>query len=115
MNVIVDVGEGSSHCTLSLLWKNSKMHFSVGAYDPSGNVVSENSNIRYVTGDYPYNFYEIDNPIPEKWTVEVEGNNVAATQFRTIGFEVNKNVRLEVSNVKSQRKIGESIKPRARA
>jgi hypothetical protein len=110
----VRISEGSSQCTLGVLSKNLKLHFNITVTDPSGSVVSEGPKVRHIRGKYPYNFYEIDNPMTGKWMVEVTGKNLFSTHFRTIGFEVNKNIRFEVAAKRPHIKIGEKIQLLAR-
>lgn len=110
----INISEGSSHCTLGALWKNAKYSFEVRVYDPKGKLVKASSKGRIISGNYPYSFYEIDDPEPGKWWVEVIGGNIRNTVFRMIGFEVNNRVRFEVTALKRHIKQGEEIKLRAR-
>jgi hypothetical protein len=82
--------------------------------DPDGNVVSAGAGRRRVSGKYPYSFWEIDNPKPGKWTVRVSGAGLAATRFRTVGFEVNRRISLDVSLVHAHVRRGEPLDVRAR-
>ncbi|HEV2817244.1 MAG TPA: hypothetical protein VGW40_08495, partial [Allosphingosinicella sp.] len=58
-------------------------------------------------------FYEVDNPMPGTWQVEVAGP-VRVAKFRTIGFEVNDRIYLELSAVATHIRAGQPIKLRAR-
>ncbi len=110
----VRISKGSSQCTLGVLSKNLKLPFDITVTDPSGSIVSEGPEVRHIRGKYPYNFYEIYNPMAGKWMVEVTGENLFSTHFRTIGFEVNKNIRFEVAAKRPHIKIGEKIQLLAR-
>jgi hypothetical protein len=67
-----------------------------------------------VSGKYPYGFYEVDNPKAGRWLVEVSGAGVETARFRTVGFEVNSGVKLDVSVVHPHVKLGQPIEVRAR-
>ncbi len=110
----VEVTRGSSHCTLGALWKNTKNNFRVRVYDPTGHLVAAGPSARLVRGVYPYSFWEIDRPKPGVWHVEVSGAKVRNARFRTIGFEVHHQVRLEVSPVMIHLRSGQEIRLRAR-
>ena len=121
----VDITEGSSHCTLGALWypsivsvansvANINRSFRVKVYDPDGMLVIPGTDVRYVDSKYQYSFYEVDKPKAGKWQVEVSGPDMSQTRFRTIGFEVNSNIRLEVAAVKTHVKQGSEIRLRAR-
>jgi hypothetical protein len=110
----VPITVGSRHCTLGALWEDAKRKFTVRVFDPDGNAVSVGAGVRRVTGKYPYSFYEIDNPKPGAWTVQVSGANVATTRFRTVGFEVNDSISLDVSLVQPHVRHGTDIEVRAR-
>jgi hypothetical protein len=121
----VEITSGSSHCTLGALWKykgeypgttvtNVKPLFQIKVFDPTGTLVVEGPGVRYVRDKYQYSFYEIDKPKAGKWQVEVSGRNISQARFRTIGFEVNNNIRLEVAAVKTHIKQGSELQLRAR-
>jgi hypothetical protein len=118
----VEITQGSTHCTLGALWKNKgtttvanvKRGFQIKIFDPTGALVVESPGVRYIRGKYQYSFYEVDKPKAGKWQVEVSGPNISQTQFRTIGFEVNNNIRLEVAAVNTHIKQGAEIQIRAR-
>jgi hypothetical protein len=108
------ISEGSSHATLGALWKDPARFFDVRVSDPAGNPVAPGPGVRQVQGAYPYGFYEVDNPLPGTWTVEVEGDGLNNTRFRTIGFEVNDRIRLEASVDRPHVRMGEDVHLRAR-
>lgn len=110
----VAITEGSRHCTLGVLWRNPKQKFTVRVFDPNGNAVTPGAGVRRVAGKYPYGFFEIDNPSAGIWHVEISGANVGATKFRTIGFEVNDRIALDVSLVRPHVQVGQTIEIRAR-
>ncbi|MGH8590132.1 MAG: VWA domain-containing protein [Gammaproteobacteria bacterium] len=110
----VSITAGSTHCTLGALWKNPQHKFTVRVFDPGGTPVAPGPGVRQVAGKYPYSFYEVDNPKPGTWKVEVSGANVTTTHFRTIGFEVNDRISLDVSLVQSHVRLGSDIEVRAR-
>lgn len=110
----VNVTPGSTHATLGAMWKDNKLRFAVNLTDPDGNVVSAGPGVRHVAGDYPYSFYEIDNPASGTWKVKVSGGDLANTRFRTIGFEVNNAISLDASLVKPHVRLGADIEVRAR-
>jgi hypothetical protein len=117
----VDITIGSSHCTLGAFWYSSiasmanvKRSFKVKVYDPNDMLVVPGAGVRYVKNKYQYSFYEIDNPIAGRWQVEVSGRDMSQTRFRTIGFEVNDNIRFELAAVKTHVKQGSEIRLRAR-
>ncbi|MGH3115809.1 MAG: vWA domain-containing protein [Gaiellales bacterium] len=109
----VAISRGSRHCTLGALFKN-RGRFTVRVFDPDGNAVSPGPTVRRVRNRYPYSFYEIDNPQPGTWQVEVSGSGIRTSRFRTIGFEVNDVVRFEASAVPSFVPLGGSVLVRAR-
>lgn len=109
----VPISEGSRHCTLGALFKG-RGRFTVRVYDPDGNAVGPGPGVRRVRNRYPYGFYEIDNPQPGTWYVEVSGGAIRTTKFRTIGFEVNDRIRFEASVVPSFVPMGGSTQVRAR-
>lgn len=110
----VEISAGSTHCTLGALWKNPKQKFGVKIFDPNGAPVGPGPKVRWVKGKYPYSFYEINNPKAGVWHVEVSGAAIAQGKFRTIGFEVNNRIRLEVSAISPHIRLGEDIRLRAR-
>jgi hypothetical protein len=110
----VAITEGSRHCTLGALWKDTKQKFSLRVLDPNGNAVAPAAGVRRVSGKYPYSFFEIDKPTTGVWNVEISGANVGSTKFRTIGFEVNDNISLDVSLVHPHVRLGQAIEVRAR-
>jgi hypothetical protein len=110
----VTITPGSRHATLGALWPDSKRRFAVRITDPDGVVAAPGATVRRVAGKYPYGFYEVDNPKAGTWTVEVSGAGVEATRFRTVGFEVNTGVKLDVSLVHPHVKVGTDIEVRAR-
>lgn len=109
----VAITPGSSRCTLGVKWYNNDLHYRIRVTDPSGTVITAGPNIRLTAGKYPYTFYEIINPKPGTWYVEVLGN-IRASKFRTIGFEVNKNIRFETNALQYHIKAGASIQLRAK-
>lgn len=109
----VEITEGSSRCTLGVKWYNSALSYRIKVTDPSGAVITAGANARLVTGKHPYTFFDITNPKPGTWTVEVFGD-IRASNFRTIGFEVNRNIRFEVNALKNYIKAGEVISLRAK-
>jgi hypothetical protein len=110
----VAISAGSVHCTLGALWKGSKATFRVRIYDPDGRLVAPGPLARWVRGNYPYSFWEVDTPKPGVWQVEVSGSNVRTARFRTIGFEVHRRARLEVSPVAVHLRSGQELRLRAR-
>lgn len=110
----VAITEGSRHCTLGALWQDPKKKFSLRVFDPNGHAVPPGAGVRRVTGKYPYSFFEIDNPVAGVWQVEISGAGVGATQFRSIGFEVNDRITLDVSLVRPHVQVGQAIEVRAR-
>ncbi|WP_020605913.1 VWA domain-containing protein [Spirosoma spitsbergense] len=109
----VEITSGSTNCTLGVKWYDRALSYRIQVTDPTGIVIIPSATARLVSGKHPYTFYDITNPKPGKWTVEVFGN-IRASQFRTIGFEVNRNVRFEVAAVKNHIKAGEVINLRAK-
>jgi len=109
----VEITSGSTRCTLGVKWYDSAFSYRIKVTDPSGNVLSPSATARLVSGKHPYTFYDIINPKPGRWVVEVFGN-IRASKFRTIGFEVQPKIRFEVSAVKTYIKAGETIKLRAK-
>lgn len=109
----VEITNGSTRCTLGVKWYNRALSYRIKVTDPSGTVIAPSATARLVTGKNPYSFYDIINPKPGKWTVEVFGN-IRASKFRTIGFEVNRIIRFEVAAVKYHIKAGEPINLRAK-
>ena len=73
----------------------------------------DGASARLVTGKHPYTFFDITNPKPGTWIVEVFGD-IRASNFRTIGFEVNRNIRFEVNALENYIKAGEVISLRAK-
>jgi hypothetical protein len=110
----VTISNGSSHATLGALWKNRKLTFDVKVTDPTGTIITQSPKVRLIKGKYPYSFYEIDDPTPGKWIVEIIGENIFSTYFRSIGFEVNKYLRFKVNALKPHVKTTEKIQLRAR-
>jgi hypothetical protein len=110
----VTISKGAVHCTLGALWKGSKAAFRVRVYDPDGTAVAAGPSARLVRGAYPYSFWEIERPKSGVWQVEVSGTNVRTARFRTIGFEVNRQVRLEVSPVRVHLRSGQELRLRGR-
>jgi hypothetical protein len=109
----VEITSGSNNCTLGVKWYKRTLHYRIKVTDPSGAVIAPSATARLVSGKHPYTFYDIANPKPGKWKVEVFGN-IRASKFRTVGFEVNRKIRFEVSAVKSHVKAGEEINLRAK-
>lgn len=109
----VQITKGSTLCTLGVKWYDRNKSFKIKVTDPSGADVSTGHSARFVSGRYPYAFYEVEKPAPGKWTVEVFGE-VYTSKFRTIGFEVNPLTRFEVNAKKYHIKAGEKIELRAR-
>ena len=110
----VVISKGSTHATLGALWKDRARFFDVRIVDPDGNPVVAGPGVRQVQGPYPYGFYEVDNPPPGTWTVEVAGDGLNNTRFRTVGFEVNNRIRLEVSVDRPHVRMGDEVHLRAR-
>jgi uncharacterized protein YegL len=109
----VTISEGSTHATLGAMWR-SKQGFGVRIYDPSGNDVSTDASVRAVSGSDPYSFYEVDLPAPGRWEVEVLGSGLGSAGLRSIGFEVNPNVRLEATATPHHVAVGRVFQLRAR-
>jgi hypothetical protein len=109
----VEITSGSTNCTLGIKWYKKTLRYRIKVTDPSGVVIAPGPTARLVSGKNPYTFYDISNPKPGRWTVEVFGN-IRASKFRTIGFEVNRKIRFEVTAVKSHVKAGEEINLRAK-
>lgn len=110
----VEITSGSTRCTLGVKWYNKALSYRIKVTDPSGTVINPGPTARLVTGGKnPYTFYDISNPKPGKWIVEVFGN-IRASKFRSIGFEVNNHIRFEVAAVKNHIKAGEEINLRAK-
>ena len=110
----VRIAPGSTHCTLGALWKYTRRTFRVRVLDPGGHVVPAGADVRFVSGKRPYSFYEIDHPMPGTWLVEIIGSGIRQTKFRTIGFEVNGSIRLELSARETHIRAGKDINLRAR-
>jgi hypothetical protein len=110
----VQITEGSSHCTLGALWTDPSRQFNVRVFDPDGNAVAAGPGARRVSGGFPYGFWEIDNPKAGRWRVKVSGGNVATARFRSVGFEVNDRISLDVSLVRPHVRVREDIEVRAR-
>jgi len=109
----VDITPGTSRCNLGVKWYDRQLSYRVRVIDPSGVVVVPGTTVRHISGKNPYSFYDIQNPRPGTWQVEVFGN-IRASKFRTIGFEVNPNIKLEVAALKSIVRAGEIIRLRAK-
>ena len=110
----VTITAGSRHCTLGALWKHTSRNFRVRIFNPGGTVVNPGPQVRRVAAaGRPYSFYEVNNPMPGTWQVEVTGP-IRAASFRTIGFEVNNRIYLEMSAVATHIRVGEPIKLRGR-
>lgn len=110
----VPITAGSAHATLGALWSEPKRKFTVRVIDPDGNLVTAGAGRRRVSGKYPYGFWEIDNPKRGKWTVRVTGAGIGGTRFRTVGFEVNDGISLDVSLVHAHVRLGNELEVRAR-
>lgn len=109
----VEITKGSSSCTLGVKWYNNELRYRIRVTDPSGTVISAGAGARLVQGKHPYTFYEIDAPAAGTWHVEVIGD-IRASDFRTIGFEVNPKIRFEANALKYHIKAGEPIRLRAK-
>ncbi|MET0244192.1 MAG: VWA domain-containing protein [Flavitalea sp.] len=109
----VEITPGSTNATLGVKWYSPQFRYRIKVTDPSGTVIAPGANIRLVNNKEPYIFYDITNPKPGKWTVEVFGN-IRATRFRSIGFEVHKKIRFEVTALKYHIKAGEEIQLRGK-
>ncbi len=110
----VTITAGSTHCTLGALWKNTGRSFRVRVIDPNGSVVNPGPQVRRAApAGRPYSFYEINNPLAGTWQVEITGL-IRTAKFRTIGFEVNNSIYLEVSAVTPHIRSGETIRLRGR-
>ena len=110
----VTITEGSRHCTLGALWKNTGRAFRVRIFNPAGALVNPGPQVRRVAaGRRPYSFYEVDNPMPGTWQVEVAGP-IRVGKFRTIGFEVNDRIYLELSAAATHVRAGQPIRLRGR-
>ena len=109
----VEITSGSTRCTLGVKWYNKALSFRIRVTSPSGTVIAPGATARFVSSKNPYTFYDIINPEPGTWTIEVLGN-IRASKFRTIGFEVHRKIRFEVAAVKNHIKAGEPIHLRAK-
>lgn len=109
----VVITEGSTNCTLGVKWYNPQLNYRIRVTDPSGTVISPGANARLVAGKHPYTFFDVNNPMPGTWQVEVFGN-IAASRFRTVGFEVQPKIRFEVNARNYHIKSGEPILLRAK-
>ncbi|MFZ1529974.1 MAG: VWA domain-containing protein [Ferruginibacter sp.] len=109
----VTITAGSSSCSIGVKWYNTALHYQIKVTDPGGTVIAPGANARLVAGKHPYSFYDINNPKPGTWQVEVFGN-IRASKFRTIGFEVHKKIRFEVNALNYHIKAGEEIVLRAK-
>ena len=110
----IDISAGSTHCTLGVLWKQAKQRFNIRVYDPDGTLLEEGKGVRLVQPDnYPYVFFEIDEPKQGTWHVEVFGNDIRAARMRTLGFEVNPRIRFEVTPLETHIKSGSEIRIQA--
>ncbi|WP_404429336.1 VWA domain-containing protein [Microbacterium lacus] len=110
----VPISEGSSHASLGAMWRTGKKGLRVRIYDPDGNAVPAGPLVRAVRGRYPYSFYEVDQPQPGTWQVEVLGSGLGSAGLRSLGFEVNDAIRLEASIVPRHPVRGKSFRIRAR-
>lgn len=110
----VVVSEGSTHATLGAMWRMGKRGIRVRVYDPAGNAAVVGPRVRAVRSSNPYSFYEIDDPMPGTWEVEVTGTALGGAGLRQIGFEVNAAIRLEASAVPRRPALGQSFRIRAR-
>ena len=109
----VHITKGSTRCTLGVKWYDREKRFKLRVTDPSGADVSAGHNARFVSGRYPYTFFEVEKPMPGKWTVEVHGE-ISTSKFRTIGFEVNPQIRFEANAKQYHIRAGGKIELRAR-
>jgi uncharacterized protein YegL len=110
----VTISEGSTHATLGAMWRAGKRKIRVRIFDPSGASVTAGARVRAVRGPFPYAFFEVDQPVPGTWEVEVLGPALGAAGLRSIGFEVNPNVRLEATATPHHVALGEQVLVRAR-
>ena len=110
----VDVTAGSTDCTLGVLWRPSNLRFRIRVYEPDGTPLDARPNVRWVQGKYPYTFCVIGKPVTGTYQVEVLGDDIHLAKFRTIGFEVNNQIRFEVWPIESHIKAGSQIRLRAR-
>ena len=110
----VTISEGSTHATLGAMWRVGKKGIRVRIRNPSGAAVTAGTRVRAVRGPDPYAFFEIDLPDPGTWEVEVVGTDLAAAGLRSIGFEVNPDVRLEAEATPHHSGLGGEIRVRAR-
>ena len=110
----VTISEGSTHATLGAMWRAGKKGIRVRIHDPSGATVTAGARVRAVRGPEPYAFFEIDEPAPGTWEVEVVGAGLGAAGLRSIGFEVNPSVRLEAEATPHHAALGAEINLRAR-
>jgi len=110
----VTISSGSTHATLGVLWRDRREQIRVRIYNPSGAKVTAGPKVRAVRGQYPYAFYEVDQPIPGIWEVEVIGSRLGAAGLRSIGFEVNPRVRLDATATPHHAVLAGEIQLRAR-
>jgi hypothetical protein len=110
----VNISEGSTHATLGAKWRADQKGIRVRIYNPNGTAVPAGPQVRAIRGQNPYGFFEIENPMPGTWQVEVLGSQLAEAGLRSIGFEVNNMIRLEVSSVPHHPLPGETFRLRAR-
>lgn len=110
----VTISSGSTHATLGVLWQNLREQVRVRIYDPSGASVTAGPKVRAVQGRYSHAFYEVDQPLPGSWQVEVSGLRLGAAGLRSIGFEVNGSVRLEATVTPHHAALAEEVQLRAR-
>lgn len=110
----VTISEGSGHASLGATWRAGKRGVRVRIYDPDGNAVPAGPMVRAIRGPYPYSFYEVEQPMPGTWEVEVIGSDLGSAGLRSLGFEVNQSIRLEASVEPRHPVRGQSFRIRAR-
>ncbi|MBH0779321.1 vWA domain-containing protein [Nocardia bovistercoris] len=111
----VNLSEGSVHATLGALWNSGYRSVrQVRIYDPDGSEVAPGRGVRYVEGIDAYAFYEVSTPMPGIWHVEVLGEISGDSGLRSLGLEVNPDIRLEATAIPHHPARGETFRIRAR-
>ena len=111
----VSITDSTNRCTLGVLWKDTARRFRIRIWDPDDKELHKRRGTRWVEPkNYPFAFCKIDKPKSGVWHVEVHGSAFHTTSFRTLGFEVNNQIRLEAGPDETHVRCGNEIKLEAR-
>ncbi|MEM9917317.1 MAG: hypothetical protein AAF990_04435 [Bacteroidota bacterium] len=113
----VHITEGSDQCTLGVLWTGKEVVgkvFDMELFDPKGDPVEKSIQNWTERAEEPYRFFSVVKPAGGKWTIRVSGSGITSSMFKSIGFEVNREIRLECSAVRPIIRAGEKIQLKVR-